>query len=189
MCLVEFVQSPWGVVCVGVLSSVIGSVFYTLVGHLVAIVGKKIKRKRFIRRLVVVGEAFSEGYLTALAQAQSTFHQTLLVSHYEIKITIAIAKTFGFALGGLVLLILFNELLLWKLIIVSVTCLIVAINCKRIKKLFKTYEMMFDYVFGDDYKKHMMEGVKLQWDSMTGRKQNIKEEYKSDNATKTDEVD
>lgn len=179
MSLVEFIQSPWGIVCVGVLSSVIGSVLYTLIGHLVEFVGKRIKRKRFIRRLVVIGEAFGDGYLTALAQAKSTFHQTLLVSHYEIKITIAIAKTFGFALGGLVLLVLFNDLLLSKLIIVSVTCLIVAINCKRVKNLFKTYEMMFDFVFGDDYKEHMMEGIKKQWETMTGCKQNKEDEIDS----------
>lgn len=167
MNLLEFIKSPWGVVCIGVFSSILGSVLYSLIGHLVNKINKRIKRKLFVKRLVAIGEAFGDGYLTALAQVQSSFHQTLLVSHYEIKITIAVAKTIGVALGGIALLVVFHEYFIARTIIVSITCIIVAICSRRIKKLFKSYEMMFNYVFGDDYKEHMMEGIKHQWDSLT----------------------
>lgn len=170
MNLVDFIKSPWGVVCIGVLSSFLGSVLYSLIGRLVNVINTRIKRKLFVKKLVAIGEAFEDGYLTALAQVTSSFHQTLLVSHYVIKITIAVAKTLGVALGGIALLIVFHEFLIARSVIVSITCIIVAICLKRINKLLKTYEMMFNHVFGDDYKEHMMEGIKHQWDSLTTSK-------------------
>lgn len=178
MNLLEFIKSPWGVVCIGVLSSILGSVLYTLIRRLVNVINKRVKRNLFVKRLVAIGKAFEDGYLTALAQNKTSFHQTLLVSHYEIKITIAIAKTLGVALGGIALLVVFHEYLIARTIIVSITCILVAICSKRIKKLLKTYEMMFNHIFGDDYKEHMMEGIKHQWESLTGPKQ--KEEDKNE---------
>lgn len=56
-----------------------------------------------------------------------------------------------------------------------------AICYKRISKLFETYEMMFDHVFGDDYKKHMMEGIKHQWDSLASPKRTEKEKTEQNN--------
>jgi len=175
MSLLEFIKSPWGVICIGVLSSILGSVLYSLIGRLVSAINLKIKRKRFVNRLVAIGEAFEDGYLTAFAQVKSSFHQTLLVSNYEIKITIAVAKTLGVALGGIALLVVFHEYLIARTIIVSITCIIVAICSKRINKLFKSYEMMFNHVFGDDYKEHMMEGIKHQWDSLASPKRTEKD--------------
>lgn len=180
MNLVEFVESPWGIVCVGALSSILGAFLYSIIVRLISAINKRIKHKLFVKRLVAIGESFGDGYLTALAQTQSSFHQTLLVSHYEIKITIAIAKALGVALGGVALLVVFHESLLARTVIVSVTCIIVAICCRRINRLLKTYKMMFDYVFGDDYKKHMMEGIKHQWDSLA-RNSRMREEIDDPN--------
>lgn len=43
------------------------------------------------------------------------------------------------------------------------------------KKLLKTYETVFNHIFWDDYKEHMMEGIKHLWDSLAGPKQTEEE--------------
>lgn len=37
---------------------------------------------------------------------------------------------------------------------------------KGLRRKLNAYEIMFDYTFGDDYKKHMMEGLEKHWDSI-----------------------
>lgn len=179
MDIIDFIKSPWGTVCIGVLSSVLGAFLFSLGVKLVVLIDTKKKKKRFIKWLVKTGESFGDGYTTAYARYKSTFHQDLLVGRYQIKLVSSIAITIGISIAGLFLLVVFQEFIIARLLIVAATCAIITMNIKRVNAIIKSYNMMFDYVFGDEYKTKMMEGIKHHWDSIVQGKEETKGEKDS----------
>lgn len=170
MNFIEFVKSPWGTVCLGVLSSIVGALLYALFASLYAYINKRIQKRRIIKGLVKVGESFGDGYTAAYAQYKSTFHQSLLVGNYEIQILLSIAKTIAIALAGIVLLIVFQEIIIARPIIVAITCVLFFVSYGKVKSKIKSFKMMYDHVFGDEYKEKMMEGIKQHWDTLAKNK-------------------
>lgn len=171
----EFVKSPWGVFCVGVLSSIVATLLYQCIGKLLKHISKKIKHRKFVGVLTKIGETFGEGFATAYAMSHSPFHQMLQVGGFVVNLIIAYAKIAGVAIVGIVLLVVFHELLIARLIIVSLTCAFVAILYQRAKFLKKMYDKMYDYVYGDKFKDQMMEGIKAHWDMILGKEDAQKE--------------
>lgn len=170
-----FVKSPWGVFCVGVLSSIVATLLYRGIGELIKYTSKKIKYRRFVRFLTKIGESFGEGFTTAYAMSHTPFHQMLQVGGFVVNLIIAYAKIVGVALIGIALLVVFHELVIARLIIVSLTCAIAAILYQRAKFLKKMFEQMYDYVYGDEFKDQMMEGIRTHWDNVLGKKKLQKE--------------
>ena len=76
---------------------------------------------------------------------------------------------------SLCLLFVFQEFIISKPIIIAVSCVIIAIQYQKAKNLYDTYQIMFDNEFGDEYKKHMMEGVKKHWKELTEKRSNSAE--------------
>lgn len=175
MDFIGFIKSPWGTVCLGVLSSIVGAVFYSIFVRLFKLVNKKVKYKRFIKGLVKVGESYGDGYAVGYAKNSSSFHQALLVGKYEIQIAVSIAKTVGIVLAGVILLTVFQEIIIARPIIVALTCISFSIGCKNVKNKIKSYDMMYDIVFGEEYKESMMKGIERHWDSIV-KKKDIKED-------------
>ena len=169
---VDFLKSPWGNLCIGIASSILGAFLYMLFDELVRKTSKHIKRKRFVKYLVEVGESFNDGYTTAYARIKSPFHQMLHIGNHEIGIMVAIAKVLFAAVTGIAFLVLFQEYVLARPLIIALTCLLVAFFYKSLKRKLKAYQIMFDYVFGDEYKKHMLEGVEKHWDSLVRKDSN-----------------
>lgn len=170
--LVDFLKSPWGNLCIGIASSILGALLYMFFDKLVQKTSIRIKRRRFVKHLVIVGESFNEGYTTAYARIKSPFHQMLHIGNHEIDIMIAIAKVLFAAIAGLAFLVLFQEFIIARSLIIAVTCLFVAFFLKSLNRKLKAYQIMFDYVFGDEYKKHMMEGVERHWGSIVKKESN-----------------
>ena len=86
---------------------------------------------------------------------------------------VAITKVLFVAITGIAFLVLFQEFVYARPIIIAVTCLFVAFFYKSLKRKLKAYQIMFDHTFGDEYKKHMMEGVEKHWDSIVKNDSNV----------------
>ena len=102
---------------------------------------------------------------------KSPFHQMLHIGNHEIGIMVAIAKILIVAIAGVGLLVVFQELIIARPIIIAVTCMLIAFYYKVLKNKLDMYTIMFDYTFGDEYKKHMMEGIEKHWDSIVKKQE------------------
>ena len=122
MKLFEFFTSPLGCICAGVISSVIAALLIELVCALLKKVSKKIKHRRFIKRLVIAGEGYADGYATAYARVKGPFHQMLFVGNVMLRIILSLAKVFATAIIVIILLIVFQEILASRPVIVSLGC-------------------------------------------------------------------
>ncbi len=168
----DFITSPLGSICIGVASSILGTLLYVICVAIVKQAGQRIKKKKYIKHLVRIGESFSDGYTTAYARVNSPFHQMLHVGNHEIGIMVALTKILIVAIAGVGLLVVFQELIIARPIIVAITCLLIAFYYKILKGKLEMYQIMFDYTFGEDYKEHMMKGVEKHWDSIV-KKQSV----------------
>lgn len=190
MTIKEFLSSPWGIICVGVLSSIIGTCIYKIAEKTFSNAYKKLKYKRFIKRLKDLGEMYCSGYTAGYARCHSSFHQTLCVNKFIINILMEILKIVIVACAAIGLLVVFQEYIISRPIIIALASVIIAIQYQKTKSFVKTYQLMFDTVFGDDYKKHMKESVKGYMDKITGKdekdkkekeEEDVKEKVESDN--------
>lgn len=167
MTIADFITSPWGIICVGVLSSVLGTIIFKLGVWLYKKTSEKIRRKRLIKYLVSSGEMYCSGYTAAYASCKSTFHQMIHVNDYVVNLLREILMITLVSFAAIGLLFLFHEFIISRPIIISIACIIIAIKYQKVKSICKTYSYMFDFVFGEEYKKHMMDGMKQYWDKMT----------------------
>ena len=176
MTLTDFITTPLGVVCVGIVSSIVGAGIYKIGERLYMKAHKQIRYKRFIKSLASIGEMYCNGYTAAYAKHKSHFHQVLHVNHFAIKLIkncLTIILVCFVAIG---LLILFQEIVIIRPIIIAFACVIVAIEYKKVKALYETYQIMFDHEFGEEYEKRMTEGMEGYWDSIVGEQSRRKEE-------------
>lgn len=175
MSIAEFIVSPLGIILTGLLSSIIGTGLYRIGERIYKKTNKKVKYKRFIKRLVSAGEMYCSGYTSAYAKAMSPFHQMLHVNKFTISLLMELLRIVivGFAAVGL--LIVFQEFYFARPIIVAVAGIIITVQYQKMKTLFNTYHVMFDHEFGEDYKKHMMDGMEKYWDELTGREKKQKD--------------
>lgn len=86
MSIAEFIVSPWGIVFVGVLSSIAATFLYKIGEKFYAKASENVKRKRFARRLAKLGDGFCSGYTAAYAKHTSSFHQILHVNGFVMKL-------------------------------------------------------------------------------------------------------
>lgn len=165
----EFISSPWGIICVGVLSSIIGSCLFKTVERLYSKAYKKVKYKRFIKHLEDLGEMYCSGFTAGYARYNSPFHQTLYVNKFIINILIEIIKIVIVSFAAIGLLVAFQEYIISRPIIIALASVVIAIQYQKTKTYVKTYQLLFDTVFGDDYKKHLKESLNEYMDKITGK--------------------
>lgn len=156
----------WGiilfnVVC-GVVGSIIGSFLYKAVLH-------KYKRGRFIKNLVKAGTFFGSGSRTVYALNKTSFHQILLVGDYLLDIILSLFKLLMCGIVVVSLLILLRTYWISAPIIIGIAGVYCGIEYRRLRDYLKIYHQMFKYVYGEDYFKSEMEGIKQYWDKMTNR--------------------
>lgn len=173
MNIAVFFTTPLGLVSVSIISSIVGTILYNIGEKIYVKANKKIKYKRFIKHLVSTGEMFCNGYTAAYAKHKSSFHQILHVNMYTINILKGILNIVLAAFAAIGLLFVFHEILLARPIIIALVSVYIAIQYKKIKYLYNTYQIMFDYEFGDEYNKKMMEGLERYWDSITKENQDF----------------
>lgn len=167
MRLVFFIESPLGIICVGLFSSVVGSILFKLCEKIYAKANNKVKYKRFIKRLVSAGEVYCSGYTAAYAKYKSSFHQILHVNSFMMSIlreVLNIIIVIGAALG---LMIALSDYLIARPIIIALAGVIVAVLYQRINRIHNGFKMMYDHEFDEEYNKRMMDGVEKYWAKLT----------------------
>lgn len=184
MSLTSFIATPLGILCVSIISSIIGTILYKLGERIYNSTNEKIKNRRFKKYLVSTGKMFCNGYTAAYAKYKSSFHQLLHVNMFTINILKGILKIVLVAFAAVGLLFVFQEILFAPPIIIAISSIYIAIQFQSIKSLYNVYQIMFDHEFGDEYKKHMMVGVERYWGAMAKGKP--KEVHKEDTKNTTD---
>lgn len=167
MNILEFITCNfWGIILFnilcGVAGSIIGTILYKAVLH-------KYKRGRIIKYLVEAGTYFGRGSRTVYALNKTSFHQILLVGDYLINIIMSLFKLLICGIVVLILLILLRVYWISAPIIIGVAGIYCGIVYRRLRDYLKIYHQMFRYVFGEEYFKSEMEGIKQYWDKMTKR--------------------
>lgn len=163
MSFIEFLGTPLGIITVGVVSSIVGNALYKCAVKLYNKADTKVKHNRFIKRMASVGELYCSGYTAAYAKYKSTFHQTLLINRFTIKLLMEILKIMIVSFAALALLVVLQEFIIVRPIIIAIASIIIAILYQRIKEFIKSYQLMYDHEFGEEYKKRMKEGMEKHW--------------------------
>ena len=171
MNFVEFLGTPLGIITVGVVSSIVGNALYKCAVKLYNKADTKVKHNRFIKRMASMGEMYCSGYTAAYAKYKSTFHQTLLINRFTIKLLMEILIIMIVSFAALALLVVLQEFIIVRPIIIAIASIIIAILYQRVKALINSYQLMYDYEFGEEYKKRMKEGMEKQWKELIEKKE------------------
>lgn len=166
MSIAEFIVSPWGIVCVGILSSIAATFLYKTGEKLYAKASENVKRKRFARRLARLGEIYCSGYTAAYAKHKSSFLQILHINDFVMKLLKVVLVIMLVSFSSIGLLMLFHEIVFARPLIIAIACVIIAIKYQSVKTLCETYQIMVDNEFGEEYEKRMMDGMEHYWDEV-----------------------
>lgn len=165
---IEFItHNVWGIILFNVICGIIGSVLGSFIYKVVL---RKYKKGKLKKYLVKAGTYFGGGSRTVYAMNTTSFHQSLLVGDYVIKILLSLSKIGIIGVVTLVLLFVLRAYWISTPIIIGVAGLFCGVEYRRLKDYLKIYDGMFKYVYGDEYFKSEMEGIKQYWDKMTGKK-------------------
>jgi len=171
MNIISFIESPVGILSISIIGSILGTWLYKSCQKLYIKASGKVKNTRFKNRLIKVGEMFCSGYTASYAENKSHFHQLLHVNKFTISLLMDGLRIVIFVSMAIGLLILFQEYFVARAVIIALSSIIIAVQYQKIKFLFQTYQIMYDHVFGDEYKKHMMDGMKQYWGKLTKKEE------------------
>ena len=168
---IEFItHNAWGIILFNVIIGVIGSVLGSFIYKAVL---RKYKKGKFIKYLVKAGTYFGSGSRTVYAMNTTSFHQSILVGDYIIKILLSLFKIGLIGIVTLVLLIVLRSYWISTPFIIGIAGLFCGVEYRTLKDYLKIYDEMFKYVYGDEYFKSEMEGIKQYWDKMTEKKDQV----------------
>lgn len=164
MKLVDFVtHNIWGLILFNVLFGIVGSILGTLLY-------KSLKRwytkKKTIKYLVRYGKHFGSGARTVYAMNRTSFHQVLLVGDYLKEIILSSVKIILYCIAGIALLILLRDYWVASPFIIGITGIFSGMEYNRLRDFIMIYRQMFKYVYGEDYFKSEMEGIKQSWETL-----------------------
>lgn len=161
----------WGTILFNVICGIIGSVFGSLLYKALLLKYKKGKLRHY---LVKAGSYFGSGSRTAYAMKASSFHQSLLVGDYVIKIMLSLFRIGLSGVIALLILLILKAYWIATPIVIGIAGLFCGIESYRLRDYLKIYNEMFSHVYGDEYFKMEMEGIKQYWDKMTGKTEHDK---------------
>lgn len=170
MSVLEFLGTPLGIISVGVVSSIAGNALYKCAVNLYNKADTKVKHKRLIKRMISAGELYCSGYTAAYAKYKSTFHQTLHINRFTIKLLMEILRIILVSFAALAFLVVLQEFIIVRPIIIAIASVLIAILYQRVKALINSYQLMYDNEFGEEYKKRMKEGMEQHWGKMIEKK-------------------
>ena len=167
MLLIEFVtKNIFGIILFNVFCGIIGSVVGALLYKMML---RKYKKRRFKRFLIKSGTYFGSDSRTVYAMNKTSFHQSLLVGDYLIQILVSIAKLIMSGIVALALIVILRAFWVSSPIIIGLAGLFCGIESRKLRDYLRIYHEMFRYVYGEDYFKSEIEGIKQYWDKTTGK--------------------
>ena len=146
----------------GIIGSVVGALLYKTML-------RKYKKRRFKRYLIKSGTYFGSGSRTVYAMNKTSFHQALLVGDYLIQILVSIGKLIMSSMVFLALIVILRTFWFSSPIIISVAGFFCGVELRKLRDYLRIYHEMFRYVYGEEYFKSEMEGIKQYWDKTTGK--------------------
>ena len=162
-----FMNSIWGIIVLSIIGSILATLLSKGVSRLYSIIIKHFKKKKRVKYLVESGVYFGLGSKTAYAKEEGSFHQALLVGHLLKDIITEIGVILFEAIVALVLIVVFRNYWLSLPIIITICSFVVSIEYRKLKNNLLSYDTVFKYVYGDEYYKSEMDGIKEYWDSIT----------------------
>lgn len=162
-----FTENIWGIILLSVSSGIVGSVIAAMAIKGYNLIHVKYKKKKTIKYLVKVGSAFGLGSKTAYAMNHSPFHQSLIIGDIIIDLLIMFSRMILVFIVSVALLVVFRNY--WESIpiIVFVLSAYSYFEIRRIKECKQRFDLVHKYVFGDEYAKLELEGIKQYWDKIT----------------------
>ena len=97
---------------------------------------------------------------------RTPFHQVLLVGDYLKEIIVSAVKIVMYGIIALALLILLRDYWVSSPFVIGITGILCGMEYKRLGDFILIYRQMFEYVYGDEYFKTEMEGIKQHWDTL-----------------------
>ena len=165
--IIDFItHNIWGIIIFNVICGIIGSVLGSLL-YKAAL--RKYKKGKIKKYLVKAGTYFGSGSRTVYAMNNTSFHRSILVGDYIIKILLSLFRIGMIGVIALVLLIILRAYWISTPFIIGIAGLFCGIEYRRLSDYLRIYNAMFEYVYGEEYFKTEMEGIKQYWDKMTGK--------------------
>jgi len=165
MVVLDFItKNIIGIILFNVFCGIIGSV---LGAFLYKTLSRKYKKRRFKRFLIKSGTYFGSGSRTVYAMNKTSFHQALLVGDYVIEIMVSLSKLIMSGIIALALMLVLRAFWISSPIIIGVAGMFCGIEFRKLRDFLGIYHEMFKYVYGDEYFKTEIEGIKQYWDKAT----------------------
>lgn len=167
-----FTEDIWGIILLSISSGIVGSIIAAIAIKGYNLLHFKYKKKKNIKYLVKVGSAFGLGSKTIYAMNHSPLHQSLIVGDFIIDLLIMFGRMILAFILSSTLLLLFKDYWISIPVIIFVLSAYSYFEIVRIKECKQMFDIMYKYVFGDEYAKREQEGIKEYWDKITNKKTN-----------------
>lgn len=175
--IINFLKSDfWGLIILGLLSSLIASLAYDFLKMKFKSTHQKIKKRRFVKRLVEIATSFAQGSRAVHAQHGTTFQQAVLIGDYIIKTIVLVGWILVYLLLSIATLVVLDDLLRWVPVIVFSA--IITIRYKKLKQHLGFFEQTFEIAYGEKYFKDELHGQTEYWDKLLNDKKTSGEEGK-----------
>lgn len=162
-----FTKTVWGIIILSVIGGVVGFILCELVRLAFQAFYRKYRRDKYKKYLVKAGTVFGSGCKTQYAIAKGSFHQVLLVGEYLKDIIVIIGRILLYAIIAVGLLIAFRQYWLAFPVIISIASFFISFEYKRLSLCLNVFNEMFKYVYGEEYFKSEMVGIKQYCDSLS----------------------
>lgn len=164
--IMEFInENIIGVILFNVFFGIIGSVLGSLLYNTMT---KKYKDGKFKKYLIKLG-IFFRGEAAGLFMLYiSLLFTKCYLGDYLIQIVLSLGKLIICGIVSVTLLIILRAYWFTSPIIVLIAGLFCGIEYRKLRDFLKLYREMFKYVYGEEYFKTEMDGIKQYWDKTTG---------------------
>ena len=167
-----FTENIWGIILLSVSSGIVGSIIAAIAIKGYNLIHVKYKKKKTIKYLVKVGSAFGLGSKTVYAMNHSPLHQSLIVGDFIVDLLIMLCRMILAFMLSIALLVVFRNYWISIPIIAFVLSAYSYFEIVRIKECKQMFDIVYKYVFGDEYARLELEGVKQYWDKITNNTSN-----------------
>ena len=177
--IIQFlIKDPIGLVLLSVISGVFANLVFVLLKVLWKRINKSYKHRKFVKYLTTMGVAHIYGQRTAKIMFGTTSQNVIWAADFVITIVKHISIILGELIILCMLLIILPIYLYWlPIVLISI---VITIRYKKLKMVWKYFDMTEEMVFGKKYLEKEKEGYLRYWDRILKGK-NKKEQQPKEN--------